>query len=107
MFQNLGDGTYIHSGSLGIRQVVASDVNMTFKILYNDAVAMTGGEVTLRGARGDLLDSLFPVMEQAGAKMTRSNDGITVSRNGAGLKPVDVDTAPYPGFPTATAGRFH
>lgn len=64
------------------------------------AVAMAGGEVSLKGARADLLDSLFPVMEQAGAKMTVSNDGITVSRNGAGLNPVEMDTAPYPGFPT-------
>jgi UDP-N-acetylglucosamine 1-carboxyvinyltransferase len=64
------------------------------------AVAMTGGDVLLEGARPELLRSALDIIVQAGATIAETNKGIRVSRNGARLSPVDVSTAPYPGFPT-------
>jgi len=67
---------------------------------YAMAVAMTGGDVMLQGARGDLLQAGLDVLRQAGTEIAETNEGVRVSRNGAALAPVEVTTAPYPGFPT-------
>jgi UDP-N-acetylglucosamine 1-carboxyvinyltransferase len=67
---------------------------------YAMAVAMTGGDVQLNGARPEHLQSALDILTQAGAEVTVSNAGIRVARNGAGIKPVTVSTAPFPGFPT-------
>ena len=67
---------------------------------YAMAVAMTGGDVQLAGARPELLQSALDVLQQAGADITVNNEGIRVTRNGAGIKAVNVATSPFPGFPT-------
>jgi UDP-N-acetylglucosamine 1-carboxyvinyltransferase len=67
---------------------------------YAMAVAMTGGDVVLEGARPELLQSALDILAQAGARVSPTNKGIRISRNGAGIAPVDVTTEPYPGFPT-------
>src|SRR3977135_3003798 len=67
---------------------------------YAMAVAMTGGDVQLAGARPELLQSALDILTQAGAVITVNNEGIRVARNGAGISPVTVSTAPFPGFPT-------
>ena len=67
---------------------------------YAMAVAMAGGDVQLSGARPELLQSALDVLVQAGTVITPNNDGIRVARNGAGIGPVSVTTAPFPGFPT-------
>lgn len=73
---------------------------------YAMAVAMTGGTVFLQGARADLLQEALNALEQAGATVESDNAGITVSRNGQSLKATDVDTQPFPGFPTDLQAQF-
>jgi UDP-N-acetylglucosamine 1-carboxyvinyltransferase len=67
---------------------------------YAMAVAMAGGDVQLSGARPELLQTALDVLVQAGTVITPNSDGIRVARNGAGIGPVSVTTAPFPGFPT-------
>ncbi|HEV2629515.1 MAG TPA: UDP-N-acetylglucosamine 1-carboxyvinyltransferase [Pseudolabrys sp.] len=67
---------------------------------YAMAVAMTGGDVLLQNARPELLQAALDVLVEAGVQVTPTNEGIRIARNGAGLSPVTVSTAPFPGFPT-------
>ncbi len=73
---------------------------------YAMAVAMTGGDVVLTGARADNLESMIDVMQSAGVGIDRTNDGLRIRRNGQALQPVNVDTQPYPGFPTDLQAQF-
>ncbi len=73
---------------------------------YAMAVAMTGGDVTLEGARADLLDSALDTLRATGAEITETNAGLRVKRNGSGIEPVDIETAPFPGFPTDLQAQF-
>jgi UDP-N-acetylglucosamine 1-carboxyvinyltransferase len=73
---------------------------------YAMAVAMTGGDVILEGARADLLQGALDVIVEAGAQITPVENGIRVYRNGNGIRPVDVTTEPFPGFPTDLQAQF-
>ena len=86
MFANLGDGTYFHSGLLAIRQSIAAGVNITYKILYNDAVAMTGGQQVGERAEGHSVVQIAQSMRAEGAIKTivvtdepEKYDGVTLA----------------------------
>lgn len=88
VFQNIGDGTYNHSGLQAIRAAIAADTRITFKLLYNDAVAMTGGQ----GHEGDLSPyDIASELVSAGARKV-----VVVSDNPAAIEksrlPASVDT---------------
>jgi indolepyruvate ferredoxin oxidoreductase len=75
VFANLGDGTYFHSGSLAVRQSIAAGVNITYKILYNDAVAMTGGQQVGERPEGHSVLQIAQSMRAEGvAKITIVTD---------------------------------
>jgi len=73
---------------------------------YAMAVAMTGGNVLLEGARYNLLDAAFDILKQSGVTVSTEDNGIRIIRNGSGLLPVDVTTEPFPGFPTDLQAQF-
>ncbi len=73
---------------------------------YAMCVAMTGGDVLLQGARPELLQNALDMVAQTGAKITATEDGIRVTRNGGGIAPVNVTTEPFPGFPTDLQAQF-
>jgi UDP-N-acetylglucosamine 1-carboxyvinyltransferase len=73
---------------------------------YAAAVAMTGGDVLLEGVTPDLLPGALDAFAQAGAEIFPDNRGVRVKRNGAGISPVDISTAPFPGFPTDLQAQF-
>lgn len=70
------------------------------------AAAMTGGDVLLRGARPEHLEAALAVLGRTGAELTREANGLRVRRNGNGILPVDVETEPFPGFPTDLQAQF-
>jgi indolepyruvate ferredoxin oxidoreductase len=71
VFANIGDGTYFHSGILAIRQSIAAGVNITYKILYNDAVAMTGGQPIGERAEGHTVVQIAQSMRAEGAMVIK------------------------------------
>jgi UDP-N-acetylglucosamine 1-carboxyvinyltransferase len=73
---------------------------------YAMAAAMTGGDIFLQGAQPEHLQAALDALELAGAHVESSPEGIRVWRNGNGIRPVDVETAPFPGFPTDLQAQF-
>ena len=73
---------------------------------YATAVAMTGGDVVLQGARAEHLQGALDALVRSGAEISATNEGIRVRRNGSGITAVDVTTEPFPGFPTDLQAQF-
>jgi UDP-N-acetylglucosamine 1-carboxyvinyltransferase len=73
---------------------------------YALAAAMAGGEVRLTRTRSDFIQPVLDKMVEAGVEVIPHNDGLTIKRNGARLKPVEITTDPYPGFPTDLQAPF-
>lgn len=73
---------------------------------YAIAAAVAGGEVELTGTRAELIGALIPLLQRAGAEITETNRGLRVHRNGFRPVSIDVETAPFPGFPTDLQAQF-
>jgi UDP-N-acetylglucosamine 1-carboxyvinyltransferase len=73
---------------------------------YATAVAMTGGDVLLKGAVHDHLEAALDALAATGATVASDNQGVRVKRNGAGISSVDIETAPFPGFATDLQAQF-
>ena len=73
---------------------------------YAMAVAMTGGDVILEGARAEFLEAALATIEETGTEIIRLDDGIRVRRTGGVIRPADITTAPFPGFPTDLQAQF-
>ena len=67
---------------------------------YAMAVAATGGDVVLEGARKPLLEAAFDALARTGVTVAEVENGVRVTRNGNGIEPVTIETQPFPGFPT-------
>ena len=70
------------------------------------AAAMTGGDVLLRGARPEHLQAALDILGQSGVELSSEATGLRVRRNGNGIAPVDIETEPFPGFPTDLQAQF-
>jgi len=73
---------------------------------YAMAVAMTGGDVILENTNGALLETALDTIRLSGTEVTETPTGLRIVRNGGGIKPVDVVTEPFPGFPTDLQAQF-
>ena len=73
---------------------------------YAMAVAMTGGDVLLKDARPDYLRSVLDTLSKTGLEIKESEEGIRVARNGLDIVPADIETQPFPGFPTDLQAQF-
>jgi UDP-N-acetylglucosamine 1-carboxyvinyltransferase len=109
-------GARIHGAGTSTIEVtgVAKLSGTTHKVLpdrietgtYATAVAMTGGDVLLKGAVADHLTEALDALSAAGASVSSDNQGVRIKRNGAGISAVDVETAPFPGFATDLQAQF-